>query len=129
MTMTAESLIRRAAAGAVPSRQRPALPLASQAGPDHPLSRLDRPPHVSATTYPTTDSARARNLARPSPTRPPPATLLHGLDSPRPPLLPPPLFIMVKTTLVVRASDALPLAASVDDEQVGAFPVLCVMAC
>ena len=36
---------------------------------------------------------------------------------------------MVKTTLVVRASDALPLAASVDDEQVGAFPVLCVMAC
>ena len=28
------------------------------------------------------------------------------------------LFIMVKSTLVVRASDALPLAASVDDEQV-----------
>lgn len=28
------------------------------------------------------------------------------------------LLIMVKSTLVVRASDALPLAASVDDEQV-----------
>ena len=88
------------------------------------------PTHVSLTTYDTAVGARSATwqvVARP--TRPPPATLLHGLDSPRSPLLPPPLFIMVKTTLVVRASDALPLAASVDDEQVGAFPVLCVMAC
>ena len=29
---------------------------------------------------------------------------------------------MVKSTLIVRASDALPLAASVDDEQVSPSP-------
>lgn len=34
---------------------------------------------------------------------------------------------MVKTTLIVRASDALPLAASVDDEQVSTFPDAAVL--
>lgn len=33
-------------------------------------------------------------------------------------LLPPSRLHMVRSTIIVRASDALPLAASVDDEQV-----------
>ena len=34
-----------------------------------------------------------------------------------------PRFIMVRSTIIVRASDALPLAASVDDEQVCVYLV------